>query len=62
MGFEADQNTAENFAQQDREERAHLDQAVAADEFFLFEMLRQDGVLHWAEQCRMGAHHEQRHE
>ena len=41
---------AENLAGQDGDERAHFDHAVAADQFFLAQMLRQVGVLNRAEQ------------
>ncbi|MCY1404520.1 hypothetical protein D9M71_197300 [compost metagenome] len=49
-------------AEQDGEEGAHLHQRVAADQFVLVQRLRQDRVLHRAEQRRVGAHGEQRDE
>ncbi len=49
-------------AGEDRQEGAHLHQAVAADQFILTQRLRQDRVLHRPEQRRMRAHGEQRHQ
>jgi uncharacterized tellurite resistance protein B-like protein len=42
-------------ADQDRDEGAGLDQRVAANQFLLTQMLRQDGVLDRPEQRRMQA-------
>ena len=51
-----DQQAAGDRAEQDRDERAHLDQAVAADQLLGLQVLRQDRVLHRAEQRRVHAH------
>jgi hypothetical protein len=44
-----DQHAAEHVAQQDRDEGAHLDHAVATGQLTLVQMLRQVGVLHRTE-------------
>jgi hypothetical protein len=45
IGFDGDHQAAGNFAEQDRDEGTHFDQPVAADEFVLAQVLRQDRVL-----------------
>jgi hypothetical protein len=55
-----DQHAAEDRAEQDREERAHLHERVAADQLLLAQRLREDAVLHGPEERRVHAHHEQR--
>ncbi len=47
-------------AGEDRQERAHFHQAVAAHQLILAQGLRHDRVLHRAEQRRVGAHGKQR--
>ena len=44
------EKAAEHGAEQHREERSHLDEAVAAEEFVLFQMLRQDRIFERAEE------------
>ncbi len=47
---------------QDRQEGTHFHQAVAAHQFLFAQGLGQDRIFHRAEQRRMGAHGEQRHQ
>ncbi|MNF32832.1 hypothetical protein D3C84_136310 [compost metagenome] len=58
----AGEQAAGQGADQDGDEGAGLDQRVAADQLVLVEVLRQDGVLHRAEQGRLQAEQEQRGE
>ena len=44
------------------QKRAHFHQTVAADQFVIAQSLRQDRILHRAEQRRVCAHGEQRHQ
>ena len=53
-----DQGAAQHGAEQDGDEGAHLDDAVAADQFIFVQMLWQVGVFDRAEQGRMHAHQE----
>ena len=62
VGLDGDHQAADDFAEQDGDERTHLDQPVAADEFVLAQILRQDRVLDRPEQRRMHAHQPQREE
>ena len=55
-GLGGHQHRAGDFAQQDADEGAHLDDAVAAHQLLGFQLLRQVGVLDRAEQRRMQAH------
>ena len=59
IAFNADQARTEQGAEQDRQKRGHLDQAIAADQFLVVEHLRKDAVFERPEQGRMQAHHEQ---
>ena len=61
-GLHRDQQPAGDGAEQDGDEGAHLDQAVAADEFVVLQVLRQDRVLDRAEQRRVHAQQRQRDE
>ena len=45
-----DQRTAEHGAEQNRDEGAHFDDTVAADQFVLAQMLGQIGIFHRPEQ------------
>ncbi len=54
-----DQHAARDGAEQNRDERSHLDQAVAADQLLGAQRLRKDRVLHRPEQRRMHAHQQQ---
>ena len=54
------QDAAGQRAEQDGDEGAALDQRIAADEFVLAQVLRQDGVLDWPEERRVQAEQEQR--
>jgi hypothetical protein len=49
-------STAPGFPQQDADEGAHLDQAIAADQFLALQLLRQVGVFDRPEQGGMDAH------
>ena len=49
-----------NGASQNRQERAHLHQAITADQLIVVQCLRHDRVFHRAEQCRVRAHGKQR--
>ena len=51
-----DQDGAQDFAQQNADKGAHLDQAITADQFLAFQLLRQIRILDGAEQGRMHAH------
>ena len=53
-----DQQAAGHLAEQDGDEGAHLDHAVAAGQLALVQVLRQVGELHRAEQRRVQAHQE----
>gem|GEM_PF-3960181 len=53
-----DQQAAGDVAEQDRDEGAHLDHAVAPGQLALVQVLRQVGVLDRAEQRRVQAHQE----
>ncbi len=55
-----DQHAAGDGADEDRERRARLHQRIAADQLVRVQRLRQDGVLHRAEQRRVQPHQEQR--
>ena len=59
-GFVGHQQGAADFAEQDADEGAHLDDAVAADQFIGFQVLRQIGVFDGAEQGRVHAHADHR--
>ena len=50
---------AEQRAEKNRDERAHLDHGVAADEFGLVQVLRQDRELERAEESRLQSEQEQ---
>ena len=50
------QHCTENFAGQDADKRAHFGHAVTADQFFLFQVLRQISIFDGAEQRGMDAH------
>ena len=54
-----DEQAAGELAQQDGDEGAHLDHAVAAGDLVVVQVLRQVGVLDRPEQRRMDAHQEQ---
>ena len=60
--LDRDDEAADDRAEQDRDERPHFDQAVAADELFGLQRLRQDRVLDRTEQRRMHAQERQRGE
>ena len=53
------EDAAEDGAEQDGDERPHLDQAVAADELLGREVLREDRVLQRAEEGRLNAEEEE---
>jgi hypothetical protein len=50
------QQRAEHFAEQDADESAHFDYAIAADQFFRLQVLRQVSVFDRAEHGRVHAH------
>ncbi len=50
------QHHAQHFTQHNADERTRLDHGIAADEFILFEMLRQIGIFDRAEHGGMDAH------
>ena len=50
-----DEEAAEHGAEQDRQEGAHLDEAIAAEKLVLLEMLRQDRIFDRAEEGRLDA-------
>jgi hypothetical protein len=54
-----DQERAEQGAEQDGEERRHLDQPIAADQLVAAQHLGQDAVLERTEHGRVEPHHEQ---
>ena len=54
-GLADDEGAAEHGAEQHRYEGAHLDKAVAAEQFVLLEMLRQDRIFDRAEKGRLHA-------
>src|SRR5262245_41587826 len=60
--FRLDREAAEQGAEQDRQEGAHLDETVAAKKLVAFEMLRQDRIFDWAEKGRLDASQEDRQE
>ena len=62
MSLPRREHAAEQRAEQDREERAHLEQRVAADQLRVAQHLRQQAVLRRREERRMHAHQEQRAE
>src|SRR5471032_182018 len=58
-----DQHGTQYLAQQDADKGAHLDKAIAADQFLGFQLLRQIRIFDGAEQGRMHAHaHHGRHQ
>ena len=59
---EENHTSAEDGAEQDGQERTGLDEGVARDQFVVAQVLRQQGVLDWAEDGRVGAEAEERRE
>jgi hypothetical protein len=60
VGLDRHHQAAGDRADQDRDERSHLDHAVAADQLLGLQVLRQDRVLDRAEQRRVHAHQRER--